>query len=58
MKRAMSLINHGGIPSDPEDLDFCGSSDCNTNHGLGHGVTKVGTVQDIFGLGRESAICI
>ena len=27
---AMSLINHGGIPSDPEDLDFCPSRDCNT----------------------------
>ena len=53
MKGAMSLINHGGIPSDPEDLDFCPSRDCNTNHGLGQGVAKVGTLRDIFGLGRE-----
>ena len=56
MKGTMSLINHGGIPSDPEereDLDFCRSSDCNTNHGLGHGVAKVGAVQDILDLGRK-----
>ena len=54
MKGAMSLINHGGIPSDPEDLDFCPSRDCNTNYGVGHGVVKVGAVQDIFGFGRET----
>ena len=53
MKGTVSLINHGGIPSDPEDLDFCTFSDCNTNHGLGHWVVKVEAVQDIFGLGRE-----
>ena len=53
MKGAVSLIIHGGIPSDPEDLNYCPSSDCNTNHGLGHGVAKVGAVQDIFGFGRE-----
>ena len=34
-----------GIPADPEDLDFCRSSDCNTNLGLGHGVARVGAVQ-------------
>ena len=43
-----------GIPADPEDLDFCRSSDCNSNLGLGHGVARVGAVQDIFGFGRET----